>query len=220
MRDIHSHVLPSVDDGARDLAASLEMIGAARAAGVTEIVCTPHCRDPFFDFDAMWGSFHLLSSQVVDVKLTMGFEVAHAKLVSLGVEAWAPKLHFDGSDELLLELDPGCTEADFIEYDRTIHTLQGMGYTVIIAHPERYRAVQRNIDLAVRLVRMGCELQASSDFLAGGRFGKEKKPARKMFDRLLYRHIASDAHVPEHYELLRRACDLYPVRGAHAQLPG
>ena len=50
MRDMHCHILPGVDDGARDLNESLAMLDAARQAGVTSIVCTPHCRDPYFDY--------------------------------------------------------------------------------------------------------------------------------------------------------------------------
>ncbi len=51
MRDIHCHILPGVDDGSPDLEYSLAMLSAAREAGVTSIVCTPHCRDPYFDYD-------------------------------------------------------------------------------------------------------------------------------------------------------------------------
>ena len=126
--------------------------------------------------------------------------------MELGIEQWARKLCFEGSNEFLLELDPRCTERDFIDYERAIVQLQGMGMSVIIAHPERYRAIQENIDLAERLVDMGCLLQASSDFMAGGRFGAEKKPAKRMLKRGLYRYIASDAHCPEHYGYLNAPC--------------
>ena len=54
MRYIYCHILSGVDDGAADLAESLALLEAANRAGVTSIVCTPHCRDPYFDFDAMW----------------------------------------------------------------------------------------------------------------------------------------------------------------------
>ena len=191
------------------------MVEAAREAGVTSVVCTPHARDPYFDYDAMRAAYEELSAHVRDMPLAMGFEVAHAKLVELGVGAWARRLAFEGTDEFLLELDPGCREEDFREYERTIFELQGMGLTVIVAHPERYRAIQRDVGLAARLVRMGCELQASADFVAGGRLGREGRPARAMFDRLLYRHIASDAHRPEHYAHLASAVRQFPVRGAH-----
>lgn len=220
MRDLHCHILPGVDDGARDLDMSLAMLEAAREAGVTSIVCTPHARDPYFDYETMWDAYHELlpHAQAMGIPLSMGFEVAHAKLVELGVEEWAPYLAFDNGREFLLELDPGCSEGRFQEYERTIYELQGLGYDVIVAHPERYRAIQQNTDLAVRLVRMGCKLQASADFVAGGRFGKERKPAKKMFDQRLYRYIASDAHRPEHYTYLAHAIKEYPTRGAHMAL--
>lgn len=217
MRDMHCHILPGVDDGARDMAMSLAMVEAARAAGVTSIVCTPHARSPYFDYGAMWSAFHEFRprAQEAGMPVRMGFEVAHAKLVRLGVREWGPRLAFQETGEFLLELDSRCEEGDFREYERTIYELQGLGLDVIIAHPERYRAVQRNVELAERLVRMGCKLQASADFIAGGRLGREKRPAKKLFERNLYRYIASDAHRPEHYRLLARAVCEYPRRGAH-----
>ncbi|WP_455136836.1 CpsB/CapC family capsule biosynthesis tyrosine phosphatase [Thermophilibacter sp.] len=218
MRDMHCHILPGVDDGARDLEMSLQMLEAAREAGVTSIVCTPHARDPYFDYDAMWEAYRELTAAAGDFPIRMGFEVAHAKLVELGVGEWAPRLAFDGGREFLLELDPGCREATFQDYERTIFELQGMGYDVIIAHPERYRAIQENTDIAVRLVRMGCKLQASADFVAGGRLGRERRPAKKMFEQRLYRYIASDAHRPEHYAYLSAAVRDYPTRGAHMRV--
>ena len=104
---------------------------------------------------------------------------------------------------------------EFEQYDRTIFELQGMGYTVIIAHPERYRAVQEDIEVARRLVKQGCKLCVSADFIAGGRLGKEKKPAKRLFEEDLVSYIASDAHEPVHYEYLARARREYSVRGAH-----
>ena len=217
MRDIHCHILPGVDDGARDLDESLAMLEAAKQAGVTSIVCTPHCRDPYFDYDAMWDAYELLVAHANGFPLQMGFEVNHRKLMELGMQ-WAEYLHFDGSNEFLLELSSHCSVRDFEEYERTIYELQGMGYDVIIAHPERYRAIQENIELARRLLRMGCKLQASADFIAGGRLGREKKPAIKMFDEMLYRYIASDAHRPEHYAYLAKACSEFRCRGAHMRV--
>lgn len=212
MRDMHCHILPGVDDGSRDMRMSLAMFDAARQAGVTSIVCTPHCRDPYFDFDAMWAAFREFKHYVGDFPVTMGFEVAHRKLVELGVEEWAPRLGFEGSNEFLLELDTLCTRGDFEDYERTIFQLQGMGFEVIIAHPERYRAIQDDPDIAEDLARMGCRLQASADFIAGGRFGKEKRPAKKLFKQGMYTYLASDAHKPEHYAYLVKAMKKFPIQ--------
>ena len=182
MRDMHCHILPGVDDGAHNLQESLEMLEAAKQVGITSIVCTPHCRDPYFDFDAMWEAFRLLEQHANGFPLTMGFEVNHAKLMDLGIE-WAPKLTFQRSNEFLLELSTRATEYHFREYESTIYQLQSMGLDVIIAHPERYKAIQENVEIAYNLVEMGCKLQASADFIVGGRTGAEKKPAKRLEEK-------------------------------------
>ena len=62
-------------------------------------------------------------------------------------------LHFDGGNEFLLELFASrATAYDFETYERTMLGLQAKGYEVIIAHPERYKAIQDDIDIAKRLV--------------------------------------------------------------------
>lgn len=217
MRDLHCHILPGVDDGARDLDASLEMLEAAKSVGITSIVCTPHVRDPYFDYDDMWAAFELLREHADGFPLFMGWEVNHAKLMELGME-WAERLHFEGSDDFLLELSSRCHKHDFVTYERTIFELQGMGYDVIIAHPERYRAIQEDIEIARDLVKMGCKLQVSADFIAGGRLGKEKKPAKRLFEENLVSYIASDAHRVEHYTYFAEAKRTFKCRGAHARL--
>ena len=106
MRDMHCHILPGVDDGARTIEDSLAMLKTAKAAGITSITCTPHCRDPYFDFDEMWQAFYELEDAAEGFPLQMGFEVNYRKLMDLGIE-WADALHFDGSNEFLLELSVG-----------------------------------------------------------------------------------------------------------------
>ena len=225
MSDIHCHILTGVDDGAQDMDASLEMLAAAKRVGVTSMVATPHCRDPYFDYDAMWESWRDLCAHAKGFPITMGFEVNWDKLQSLGEDEWAPKLGFQGPSiaghgraTFLLELSTGASSTQYGAYKQTIFNLQGMGFDVIIAHPERYIAIQHHIELARELKDMGCKLQASADFVKGGRFGREKKPAKRMFAEALYSYIASDAHCPGHYDLLAQARRDYRVPGAHEKL--
>ncbi|MGI6229925.1 MAG: tyrosine-protein phosphatase [Tractidigestivibacter sp.] len=208
MHDIHCHILPGVDDGARTMEDSLAMLEAAKAAGVTEITCTPHCRDPYFDFNAMWQAFYDFQDAAGDFPVHMGFEVNHRKLMELGLD-WARVLACDGTANFLLELSVNASPSRFADYERTIFELQGMGYHIIIAHPERYVAIQRDISIAQELVDMGCELQASADFIEGGRLGAEKRPAIKMLKQGLYSYIASDAHNVKHYRCLEHAINKY-----------
>ena len=214
MRDIHCHILPGVDDGAGSLEESLAMLEAAKRNGVTSIVCTPHCREPYFDYDAMWEAFRLLQEHADGFPLQMGFEVNHAKLMELGMD-WADYLHYDGSNEFLLELSTRATVVEFKQYERTIYELQCQGLQVIVAHPERYRLIQKDPLRAADLVEMGCLLQASADFMKGGRFGREKRPAQRLFSERLYTYIASDAHCVKHYDYLSAAVAQYSPRGRH-----
>ena len=220
MRDMHCHILPGVDDGARDLEESLAMLDAAKAVGITSIVCTPHVRDPYFDYDAMRAAFDLLVAHADGFPLTLGWEVNHRKLDELGME-WADRLGFQAPGgqrrEFLLELSTHCHRSDFQRYERTIYQLQGKGFEVVIAHPERYRAIQKDVEIARDLVRQGCKLQASADFVAGGRLGREKRPAKRLFEEGLYTYIASDAHRVEHYAWFAQAWEDYRPRGRHAR---
>lgn len=212
MRDLHCHILPGVDDGSQSMEQSMAMFDAARKAGVTSITCTPHCRDPYFDYKAMWRAFYAFQHEVEKVApgfpLQMGFEVNHHKLMDLGM-GWAERLHYNGTNEFLLELTVGASPSRFGLYERTIFQLQSLGYHVIIAHPERYVAIQEDESWAEELVNMGCDLQASADFVAGGRLGTSKRPAKAMLKDGLYTYIASDAHNVHHYELLAKAMKKY-----------
>ena len=214
MRDVHCHILPGVDDGARDMAESLAMLAAAKAAGVTSMVCTPHCRDPYFDYCAMCDAFEMLREKANGFPMALGFEVYQPKLVELGMD-WAERLAVRGSRDFLLELPERADKREFDLYERTVFELQGKGLRVIIAHPERCRAIQNDVGIARNLVRMGCRLQASADFVAGGRTGGARKVARRLLDENLYTYIASDAHRVEHYGYLSRALEARKVGGAH-----
>lgn len=209
---------------------SLDMLAAAHEAGVTEMVCTPHARDPYFDYCAMLDAFDVFRAAASEqpeeaggkIKLTMGFEVNLAKFVEVGFER-ATKLGFravkatgaaagQNSEvrEFLLELPSGLPEEAFDQVFYVVRDLQDAGFEVIIAHPERYWAIQDNLDIAFDLADAGCKLQASADFMAGGREGgMSQETAMALFDEGLYSYIASDAHRVHHYELLSAAMQEY-----------
>ena len=91
MRDVHCHILPGVDDGARTMQESLLMLSEAMRAGITSIVCTPRCCDPWFDFPRMWQAYLQLKRHASAIPgapdLSMGFEVDYHKLKKLGMDA-------------------------------------------------------------------------------------------------------------------------------------
>lgn len=208
MRDVHSHILPGLDNGPRTMSGSLMMLSAAMQAGVTSIVCTPHCHDSRFSFEQAWRAFLQLKHRALAIpgapQLTMGFEVGYHKLKSLGMDA-APQLG-NGFGEFLLELPAGALPLD---WSFMVQQLQQCGFKVIIAHPERCKEVQSDIGIARRFVNAGCELQVSAANIEAGFFSAERRTAKKLVQAGLVAHVASEAHVPEDYELFAEAWEFY-----------
>ena len=216
MHDVHCHILPGVDDGSRSLDESLAMVQAAMRAGVTSMTCTPHCRDPWFDYDAMWDAFYALKAEVAKINMAprmyMGFEVNYKKLMELGTE-WIDYLASE-TGEFLFELPTRTLPGD---WERIVFEAQGKGYTVIIAHPERYTAVQENLDVVRQFIGAGCKIQVSSDFYSEGKFSAVKKTAKRLFEEDLVNFVASDAHGPGTYEVLWRVRKEFRGKGSHAR---
>ena len=208
MRDVHCHILPGVDDGARTMQESLLMLSEAMRAGITSIVCTPRCCDPWFDFPRMWQAYLQLKRHASAIPgapdLSMGFEVDYHKLKKLGMDA-AVQLGND-QGEFLLELPQGTLPLD---WEFMVHNLQRKGFKVIIANPERCREVQKDIDVARRFVSAGCELQISADCIYESFLGPSRRAAKRLVQAGLVRYLASDARHPSDYELFTEAMEYF-----------
>lgn len=203
MLDMHSHVLYGVDDGARDLEESLAMLAAAAAAGVTQLVCTPHMRGEASDPAVCVAPFEALLPRArgMGIQLIMGYELNCDVLAYRGLKA-ADRYRIQGTQLLLLEFAfsvlPG-------QWERMLDELLLSGLQVVIAHPERYTFVQRDGGLARAMVDLGCSLQLDAQSLFGPLFGAERKAARELMRAGLIEYVASDAHEPSAFAALARA---------------
>ena len=210
MVDIHCHILPEVDDGAWDMEAAVAMARIARDCGVKKIITTPHFKGEPKSLEAVGFLMHqrrLLQSRLkrekIEVELLPGAEVLcvpqtmelakTGRLPTLGTGRYVlTEFYFDAS-------------AGFM--DETLHTLRQMGYLPVVAHPERYGAVQRDPELAAKWFHRGIVLQVNKGSVLGA-FGRRAEDAAvRMLCRGNAHIIASDAHSPE-----VRTTDLQPVR--------
>lgn len=201
MVDIHSHILFALDDGARTAKESGEMLRQARAAGVTEIVATPHVYKPGFDWTHARAQLARLQ-KLTPIRLRLGSEV-HINLLAHTGLSHAPDYCVEGTRALLIEFDPYALPP---KLDRVVLTLQSLGTVVRIAHPERYIPVQTDLEIAQTLFNMGCELQIS----AGSLLSSVPMPAagacaKKLLKKGLVKWIASDAHRPDDYAVFQKA---------------
>lgn len=209
--DLHLHLLPGLDDGARSIDVAGAMIHQAAALGFRELVATPHLPQPLTaarglkTLRALTDVRQLASPLDVDVRL--GYEVPLVPELPERLLA-GEAISLDGSRAVLVELPftswPNHT-------DDTLFSLQTAGYRPVLAHPERYRAVQANPELAIELARRGTVLQLTTGSVAG-LFGKSvRRTCETLLRAGVVGLVASDAHsagsrytaVPEGLERLR-----------------
>ncbi|CAN5770011.1 tyrosine-protein phosphatase [soil metagenome] len=194
MIDLHLHVLPHVDDGARDCEESEAMLTYWSDLGFTRLVSTPHLmRELDTNYhDTVLRAFDSIRDVAVasGIELQTGFEVLLRPGLAAELDAGAP-LGLGPSRSILIEL-PFAQWPTFTE--TSIFDIQAVGFRPILAHPERYEAVQREIGLVERLAERGVVLQVTHASLAGvfGRAAQRTAEALITLDAHVV--IGSDAH--------------------------
>jgi protein-tyrosine phosphatase len=197
--DLHSHLLPGIDDGAPDLDASVAMGRVAVAGGVEAIVATPHVsrtypNDPSTFAERVADVQTALDEAGVALRVHKGAEISHAMLHDLNDGDLRACTLGDG-DFILLEPPLG-GPAPFI--DRMADDLQLKGFKVLIAHPERISAFHQKIEIVEQLVSNGCCTSVTASSVAGQFGGSVKRFTQELFARGLVHNLASDAHDAEH----------------------
>lgn len=193
--DLHSHILPGLDDGPRTLAGTLELARTAVAAGVDTITATPHIDfqyavDPAEVRIGVAALGVALRDARIDLSVSPGGEVDLSRLPTLD-RAALTDIRLGRGRHLLIEC-PLAPTASAIDSDVAMLMIDGWG--VVLAHPERSPQFQRNPDALAALVADGvlCSVTASS-FV--GRFGRPARDlALAMLKYGLVHNVASDAH--------------------------
>jgi len=191
--DIHSHILPGLDDGPSSLEESVEMLQIAAQAGTTDIVATPHA-SPRFRFEP-----ELVSERIAELQAASGpVPVIHRgcdfHLTPENIQdalANTGKYAINHHRYLLVEFSDAMIPRSTAEiFDR----LQAAGLTPIVTHPERNRLLHTRLDELQTWVENGALVQVTAQSLLG-RFGQSAKSvAAKLMNRGLVHFIASDAH--------------------------
>ena len=197
MIDIHSHVLPGVDDGVKTLASSIELIRELSRSGVTDIIATPHYVSETRYVSRKDNNLRLLEevksallAEQINVEIYLGNEIyidpKIAKMISDGTIS-----SMAGSRYVLVELP---LNKSYPSYRDILVDLLDMGYRVILAHPERYEIIQTSYDVLLELHSLGVLFQCNLGSVMG-KYGIEAKTVVKriMKDGLVFA-FGSDAH--------------------------
>ena len=202
MIDIHCHILPSVDDGADSMEDALEMARMAADSGVTAIVATPHCNLPGtsgnYRSGAMTRRFNQLRKAVreadIDLDILPGAEVLCTPRIGQLI-AEKKLLTLAGSRYLLVEF---FFDEPLEEIDEMLRDIARQGLVPVIAHPERYEAVQQQPQAVGRWFRSGYVIQLNKGSILG-RLGRRAEAASHWILDHGYAHlVASDGHTSVH----------------------
>ena len=195
--DLHSHVLPNLDDGARNETMAMRMLRGLASIGFDTVFATPHQKD---------GQFMPTAEQITCAHQSLVTQLQEAQIpLQLGIAAenmWDSVFYercthqkiptYNGGNAFLFELPLKLLPMHFRE---TLFRLRELGMLPVLAHPERYEPLWKDPDL-VETLRGECAMVVDLGAVAGYHGRKRTKYARKMLKDNVVHAVASDAHTP------------------------
>lgn len=205
--DMHSHVLPGIDDGAQNPQESIYLIRKMMDAGISKIIATPHIMADYYKNTAetINGALAVLKEELVKENINIEVQAAAEHYFDETFETRIDenKLMIIGNNYVLFEFSfIGQPPNVFPAVQKMIER----GYRPILAHPERYSYMDINQIKGFR--DWGCNLQMNTISLTGYYGKTAMKMAESMVDNHLVDFISSDMHHPKHAEAFKRALHL------------
>lgn len=197
MIDIHSHILPGVDDGSENFEKTLAMLEMACESGVSTIVATPHCMPGVYNnvvsekLEDKWERFIArITPYEFPLRICRGMEVM---LTDETLRLIRNKTVWPLNDSRYLLVEFAFDEdPEFCR--KALKKVMEYGYVPVVAHPSRYYFVQSWPQIVYDWYMMGCAIQVNKGSLLG-RFGrKEYNIAHSLLEHGLVTCVASDAH--------------------------
>jgi protein-tyrosine phosphatase len=197
--DLHTHVLPGLDDGPSTIGESLALARAAAVEGTRTLAATPHLRHdhPNVRVEVLADRCGALGRQLeerdIPLRVVSGAEVDYEWALAASAEELRLASYGQRGSDLLLEIPYAPITPAF---DGALFRLAGLGFRVLLAHPERNPTFQRDPERLEGLVRRGALVQLTADSLLDS--GLRRRPAARLAVRLVERGLthalASDAH--------------------------
>ncbi len=194
--DIHSHILPGIDDGSENFLMSMEMLKTASDDGIREIILTPHNKPGRHNADAekILSLIKRLQKKADEEELGMKLHPGNELYYRSGLSEMITEGNvctLANSDYVLTEFSP----MDDYDYIRNgIYNLTAEGYIPILAHVERYSKVCAKTDRIEDLIEMGCYIQINAGSIMGNFGLAAKMQAKRILSGHLAHFVATDAH--------------------------
>jgi protein-tyrosine phosphatase len=191
--DIHSHILPEVDDGPKTWDVSAAMVRAAAEDGITYMVATPHANDRYaYDREYSEGLVaHLqqLAGDALKIGLGCDFHLSYDNLQDAMVHP--ARYTIEGTRYLLVEFSNYSIPRQIMD---SFLKLGDAGITPIITHPERNPILRENLQLVVEWVTQGCVIQMTGSALTGSWGERTRRAALWLLEHHAVHVLATDAH--------------------------
>lgn len=194
MIDIHCHILPGLDDGARTIEETLQMLQIAKERGITDIVATPHIYPDFYfpEMEKILEAYNEVKNYVSGVNLYLGTDL-HLCPETIKYLKEGRALTINNGSYVLIEPPEFFGAMELLEM---LFQLRGEGYYPIITHPERYQIFREKKELLFKIVEQGNFLQLTSASITGY-FGETVQNfSRELIKEKIVHLVASDAHSP------------------------
>jgi protein-tyrosine phosphatase len=197
--DIHSHLLPGIDDGAQTFADTLGLVQALQGFGFSQFVTTPHTMSHVWD-NTNEGILSLKEQTVLDFKkneIRVPFRAASEYMM----DEQFVKL-FQKGELLTLKDNYVLVEMSYLNASMQLYNilfdLQVAGYIPVLAHPERYTFYHNNFEEYTKLKRVGCLFQLNLLAVVGYYGAAVAKIAEQLLQKGMYDFVGSDVHHYKH----------------------
>lgn len=197
--DIHSHLLPGIDDGAKTITETLELTKGFQEIGISQFITTPHIKHHFWDNSSQ--SIGANQKQAALALEENGVKIPFRAAAEYFVDDWFEH-HFKSEKLLTLKDNFVLIEISYISPPIQLHKilfdLRVAGYTPILAHPERYLYYHKNFKEYEKLKKTGCLFQLNL-LAAVGYYGSEiTQITEELLKRGMYNFVGSDVHHHTH----------------------
>ena len=205
--DIHSHVIPGIDDGVETIEESVSMIRKMQDLGYTRIVTTPHVMWDCYKNtpEIILSGLEEVRQAVKDAGLTIQVDAAAEYFIDehfVDLLATGQKLLTLPGNRLLVEL-PYSTQ--LMNTSETLFSIIENGYQPVLAHPERYTYFHSNPSIYKKLCDQGCELQVNVLSLSNYYGENVYKMAEWLLKNGLITYLGTDAHRMQHLDLISKS---------------
>lgn len=207
--DVHSHLLPGIDDGVQSIEQSLQIIKKFSELGYKKLITTPHIMNDFYQ-----NTPEIIANKLQEMK-----QAIIAARIPIEIEA-AAEYYFDehfidlvksksklltfGDNYLLFEIG---FVSEPLNLKSIIFELITLGYKPVLAHPERYLYYHQKLDKLQDLIERGVLLQLNTNSITGYYSKDVKKVAEKLVKNQMIHFIGSDCHNERHFEVMKEAID-------------